>query len=181
MISRPDTTSGWRTLLVIVTAALATVLAVTAGCTPRAPPTPAAAKPPLTPALLETGQQLYAKQCATCHGVTGAGDGPAAYLLYPKPRDFTQNEFRLVSTSSMQATDEDLFLTITRGMPGSAMPSWESLTPQQRWALVYYVRQLTGMSDPIDPASLIHVPPETPKTPEGVARGREIFVRRQGP
>src|SRR3989338_6234413 len=155
MTSRPDIPAGGRTLLVIVPAALSAVLAVTAGCTTRAPTTPAAAKPPLTPALLETGQRLYAKQCATCHGVTGAGDGSAAYLLYPKPRDFTQNEFRLVSTSSMQATDEDLFLTITRGMPGSAMPSWESLTPQQRWALVYYVRHLTGVSDPIDPASII--------------------------
>jgi len=123
------------------------------------------------------GRQLYDKQCAVCHGLTGAGDGQAAYLLYPKPRDFTQNEFRLVSTHTMQATDEDLFLTISRGMPGSAMPSWETLTPEQRWALVYYVRRLTGVSEPSDPASIIQVPPETPKTPEGLERGRQLFAQ----
>jgi mono/diheme cytochrome c family protein len=77
----------------------------------------------------------------------------------------------------MQATDEDLFLTITRGMPGSSMPSWETLSSEQRWALVYYVRQLTGESEPVDPASVIRVPPETPTTAEGVARGREIFAQ----
>ena len=32
------------------------------------------------------GQALYAKQCASCHGSEGRGDGPAAYLLSPKPR-----------------------------------------------------------------------------------------------
>lgn len=146
-------------------------------CRTQAPPTRSTAKPSASPQLLEMGQRLYVKQCAACHGPHGAGDGPAAYLLYPKPRDFTQNEFRLVSTSTMQATDEDLFLTITRGMPGSAMPSWEALTAEQRWALVYYVRHLAGASEPIDPASIIHVPPETPKTADGIARGRGIFVQ----
>lgn len=147
------------------------------GCARPAPTQAAAAQPPETPELLATGQRLYEKQCAVCHGAQGAGDGPAAYLLYPKPRDFTQNEFRLVSTSSMQATNEDLFRTITRGMPGSAMPSWEALTPRERWALVYYVRRLTKTAEPIDPAAVIQVPPETAATPEGMARGREIFVQ----
>ena len=162
------------------------------------------AKPPLTPALFDRGQRLYAKQCAVCHGLKGAGDGAAAYLLYPKPRDFTQQEFRLVSTTSMQATDEDLFLTITRGMPGSAMPSWEMLSPEQRWALVYYVRYLAQaprartdgritedmgrqgipwsvreslMTERIDPESIIKVPQETPKASDGVARGRQLFAQ----
>ena len=147
------------------------------GCTGQVPKAVSTVKPGLTPTLFETGRRLYEEQCASCHGLHGAGDGPAADLLYPKPRDFTQNEFRLVSTNSMQATDEDLFLTITRGMPGSAMPSWETMTPEQRWALVYYVRHLTGVSEPIDAASIIQVPPETPKTPDAVARGREIFTQ----
>lgn len=77
----------------------------------------------------------------------------------------------------MQATDEDLFQTITRGMPGSSMPSWETLTSEQRWALVYYVRHLTGASEPIDPAAVIQMSPETPNTPEGAARGREVFAQ----
>jgi mono/diheme cytochrome c family protein len=127
------------------------------------------------PELLAKGQQLYEKQCAACHGLTGAGDGPAAYLLYPKPRDFTRNEFRLVSTSTMEATDEDLFLTITRGMPGSAMPSWEGLTEKERWALVDYVRKLTGSPAPLDPASIVQVPQEPPSNAKSVGRGRALF------
>jgi mono/diheme cytochrome c family protein len=161
-----------------VVSVLTTTALLNHGCRPRgAMTTSQATKPPSSPLLLEEGQRLYAKQCAVCHGATGAGDGAAAYLLYPKPRDFTQNEFRLVSTNTMQATDEDLFLTMTRGMPGSAMPSWEALTPERRWALVYYVRHLTGVSDPIDPASIIQVPPETPSTSEGLERGRQIFAQ----
>ena len=156
---------------------LIAVVALGSGCAKEPSATLSSAKPSVTPQIVEMGRRLYNKQCAVCHGPKGAGDGQAAYLLYPKPRDFTQNEFRLVSTSTMQATDEDLFLTITRGTPGSAMPSWETLTSGQRWALVYYVRHLTGASESIDPASIIHVPPETPKTPESIARGRQIFVQ----
>ena len=146
-------------------------------CAKQTPVTLSTAKPPVTTQLLEMGQRLYEKQCAVCHGLKGMGDGKAAYLLYPKPRDFTQNEFRLVSTTTMQVTDQDLFLTITRGMPGSAMPSWESLSPEERWALVYYVRSLTGQgTESINPESVIKVPKETPKTLEGIARGRQIFA-----
>src|SRR3990167_8325520 len=72
-------------------------------------------KPPLTNKLFKKGEALYQKQCAVCHGSQGAADGKAAYLLNPKPRDFIKDKFRLVSTTSMEATDEDLFKTITRG------------------------------------------------------------------
>src|SRR3989338_8993841 len=166
-------TAAWSKRISILIA----IVGMGAGCAKEPPAALPTAKPSPTPQVVEMGRQLYTKQCAVCHGPKGAGDGQAAYLLYPKPRDFTQNEFRLVSTNSMQATDEDLFLTITRGMPGSAMPSWETMTPEQRWALVYYVRHLTGVSEPIDPASIIHIPPETLKTSEGIARGLEIFAQ----
>src|SRR3989338_8152985 len=100
-------------------------------------------KPVLTKKIFKTGKALYEKQCAVCHGMTGAADGKAAYLLYPKPRDFARDKFRLVSTTNMQATDEDLFKTISQGMPGSAMPPWTALSTKDRWALVYYVRYLS--------------------------------------
>ena len=166
-----------RATAALLISVVAVVPFLNLACTREAPKAVSTVKSPLTPALFETGRRLYETQCASCHGLRGAGDGPAAYLLYPKPRDFTQNEFRLVSTNSMQATDEDLFLTITRGMPGSAMPSWETLNPEQRWALVYYVRHLTGVNEPVDPASIIQVPAETAKTPEGIERGRGLFAQ----
>ena len=35
------------------------------------------------------GKEIYAKQCAGCHGPAGKGDGLAAAALNPKPADFT--------------------------------------------------------------------------------------------
>ena len=98
--------------------------------------------PPSTPKLIALGKQIYVQQCAACHGIGGRGDGEAAYLLYPKPRDFVAARYRLVSTWERVPTDQDLFDTISRGMPGSAMPSWEHLAAEQRWALVYYIKSL---------------------------------------
>jgi hypothetical protein len=36
------------------------------------------------------GQSLYMENCASCHGVTGRGDGPAATGLRTPPADLTQ-------------------------------------------------------------------------------------------
>ena len=131
----------------------------------------------VSPELLALGKRVYDKQCAACHGTTGRGDGEAAYLLYPKPRDFTTGNYRLVSTWERVATDEDLYLTISRGMPGSAMPSWGHLPEEERWALVHYVKSVAAKPWAVVPAAdpkgegqtgkgLIRVPPPPPFTPE---------------
>ena len=107
--------------------------------------------PPISPRLLTLGKQIYAQQCAACHGVSGRGDGEAAYLLYPKPRDFVAARYRLVSTWDRVPTDQDLFETLSRGMPGSAMPSWGHLPAEQRWGLVYYLKSLAQIPLEIKP------------------------------
>jgi mono/diheme cytochrome c family protein len=38
--------------------------------------------------VFRAGEAVYQKHCAACHGVNGAGDGPAAVWLYPRPRHF---------------------------------------------------------------------------------------------
>ena len=152
-----------------------------------------AQKPVPAKEIFSQGRAIYQKQCVVCHGATGQGEGPAAYSLYPKPRDFTRNEFRLVSTNDMQVTDEDLFKTISRGMPGSSMPSWNHLSENERWALVYYVRYLAELNNfkqeppwpvlqkmltkEIDPESLVKVTPEPKVTEERLKLGRELFVK----
>jgi mono/diheme cytochrome c family protein len=50
-----------------------------------------AAPPGLEPAdVIESGADLYTQYCASCHGVTAHGDGPAAASLKPPPGDLTR-------------------------------------------------------------------------------------------
>lgn len=89
----------------------------------------------------EAGKVLYVAHCASCHGEGGAGDGPAAGALWPRPRDHTD-------ASYMNArTDEDLFQAIRGGGPevgrSKLMPRWDDrFDALQIWALVAYVRTL---------------------------------------
>lgn len=169
-----------KRLLFVVAAVLGVVAAAAIGksAAPKAPR--------VTPQLLALGKKIYTQQCAACHGVRGRGDGEAAYLLYPKPRDFVAANYRLVSTWDRVPTDEDLFNTITRGMPGSAMPSWGHLPEEQRWALVYYIKSLAekplAVKPPKEPApdgsggeGLIRVPPPPPYNEAARARALELF------
>ena len=141
-----------------------------------------------SPRLLELGGQTYAAKCSACHGAEGNGQGEAAYLLYPRPRDFTRGEYRLVSTWDGVPSDEDLFRTISRGMPGSAMPSWADLPEETRWALVHYVKSFS--TRPLDVEEtyvptqpyeegkgIIQVPPQPEYDARAEARAREVFAR----
>src|SRR5262252_207162 len=96
----------------------------------------------------QAGKVVYYQHCAACHGVSGQGNGPAAVWLYPRPRNFTSGLFKIKSTpSGTLPTDEDLLRTVTRGMPGSSMPSFTYLTEQQRRDAVQYVKFLTAYTD----------------------------------
>ena len=87
------------------------------------------------------GKKLYLTYCFTCHGKEGEGDGYAASVQPVKPRDLTDNA--VLSTR----TDEQLFQAISEGSSHfrgpMVMPAWwQSLTEQQLWDLVAYVRTL---------------------------------------
>lgn len=41
------------------------------------------------------GANLYATLCASCHGISGRGDGPAAAALTPPPTDLTKSELKV--------------------------------------------------------------------------------------
>ncbi len=144
---------------------------------------------PASDALLRGGRAAYERKCAACHGVLGDGEGEAAYLLFPKPRDFTAGQYRLASTWEGIPTDEDLFRTISRGMPGSAMPSWAHLSEEARWGLVHYIKSFSrnplAVAEARAPQSrgdsgkgVIAVPPEPAFTPE--ARDRALALYREG-
>ena len=139
---------------------------------------------PASPELLAQGKKVYEQKCAPCHGLDGQGEGEAAYLLYPKPRDFVKARYLIVSTWETEPTDEDLYTTISRGIPGSAMPSWAHLQEEIRWALVHYIKSFSRY--PIEPkmtestneeeGGIIKVPPEPPYTAKAKARAQELFA-----
>lgn len=130
--------------------------------------------PPVTPAMLERGQQVYQANCAACHGAKGKADGEAAYLLVPKPRDLTRGNQRLISSENGVARVEDLFLSITRGMPGSSMPPWDRLPEADRWAVAHYAKSL-GPKDDEAPRT-IQPGPEPALNENSLARGRQLFL-----
>ena len=88
-------------------------------------------------------EAIYQFRCAACHGEEGAGDGPAAELLYPRPRDFTLGLYKFKSSpGDLPPRDEDLFNVIKNGLIGTSMPGWGSvLNDEQIRDLVLLVKQ----------------------------------------
>jgi len=83
---------------------------------------------------VEAGKRVYFTKCVWCHGVNGSGDGPGADRLWPRPRNFNAGTFKIRHTASGQLPliEADLLKTVTHGLPGSAMPSWEGILTEQQ-------------------------------------------------
>lgn len=104
--------------------------------------------PQNTPNLVY-GRDLFQENCVSCHGTLGAGDGPSADTLNPKPRDFTAPE-RMSLLTPFQ-----FYQAITFGVEGTAMPSFsEAFAPRQRWNLAFYLMTLRRDFQPEAPATL---------------------------
>lgn len=82
-----------------------------------------------TTKVSEGGYTLYRRHCLHCHGVSGAGDGPTANFLYPRPRDYRRGVYKFTSTNPTNAkpTRDDLGKTIRHGLHGTSMPAFEAL------------------------------------------------------
>ena len=90
------------------------------------------------PETLGEGEKLYKRNCASCHGTAGRGNGDAAPALDPAPTN-------IAAFSKMpMASDAYLYWTIAEGGApvGSAMPSFrESLEEDEIWRIIVYLRQ----------------------------------------
>jgi high-affinity iron transporter len=91
---------------------------------------------PSAPPDLDEGARLFAQTCATCHGPTGHGDGPAAAALNPKPADFHADAV-MDGLTPFKA-----FNVVRFGVKGTAMAPFEGLDEKQRWALAFYLFSL---------------------------------------
>jgi mono/diheme cytochrome c family protein len=98
---------------------------------------------------IEKGKEIYngSGACMACHGMEGAGDGPASAALNPKPASFQLGNYKIDATGDGKAgSDEDLYQVITYGAQkfgGSMMMVGRQDIPEEdRRALVKFVLSL---------------------------------------
>lgn len=103
-----------------------------------------------TPEALAAGKELYAQNCAACHGENGGGDGVFADDLAAEPMPGMAIPEGSTTTQPSDFTDPETMLgaspallqgKIVRGGMGTGMPYWGPVfTEEQIWALVAYIQ-----------------------------------------
>ena len=88
------------------------------------------------------GRVLYFRECASCHGDDGRGDGPAASGLSIPPSDFRIHiPFH---------SDRFFFLVMSNGF-GSAMPGFaDRISEEDRWNVLNYLQSRYGVVEAIE-------------------------------
>lgn len=82
------------------------------------------------------GGAFYLANCATCHGARGDGQGPRAYFINPKPRNFIE------AASRARFNRPSIYDAVVEGRLGAEMPAWKHVaTPQQMADVSEYVFQ----------------------------------------
>ncbi|HEV2200652.1 MAG TPA: cbb3-type cytochrome c oxidase subunit II [Bryobacteraceae bacterium] len=76
------------------------------------------------------GLELYARNCASCHGMKGRGDGLGAAGLHPPPTNLAEHEYGR----------DRLSFALTNGIAGTAMPAWRDFSRADLSALAAAVR-----------------------------------------
>lgn len=109
-----------------------TVLALGASADP---PKPVKAPAP-TKEILDKGKGVFTANCVPCHGEKGEGDGPVGLALNPRPRNFAKDPFKQGTSA------EEIFRTISEGVPGTLMVAWPQLSEDDRWAAAHFVRTM---------------------------------------
>ena len=133
---------------------------------------------PTTADQVTRGKVVYERRCVGCHGDKGDGNGPSATFLDPRPRNFTLGVFKFRTTpSGSLPTDGDLYRTITRGVRGTAMPTWHELPEKDRVTVIAYLKTFSSRwkEEKPEPPIVIADPPAA--TPELIARGKQLYAQ----
>jgi high-affinity iron transporter len=99
---------------------------------------------------LARGRTLYDRNCASCHGLTGLGDGPAARGMTPAPPAIGRHEVMQDAAPGM------MYRIVSVGISGTPMAGWASvLSPDERWDVVTYVNTLRGREQAVRGEALL--------------------------
>jgi mono/diheme cytochrome c family protein len=93
---------------------------------------------PPSPVTAELGGKVYQAQCASCHGETGLGDGPASRALTPPPA-----QLGWIARIRPAQRDGFLYWAIAEGgQPfGTGMPSFKGkLSDDDIWSVIGYIQ-----------------------------------------
>jgi mono/diheme cytochrome c family protein len=126
----------------------------------------------------DAGKQLYFRYCWGCHGYRGDGNGENAPYLNILPRNFVAATFKCRSTpTGTLPTDQDLYNSLVRGLNNSNMPSWITLTDQNRADLVAFIKTFSPRWKTEKAGDVIPVPPEPKLTLDSIKHGQELFQK----
>jgi high-affinity iron transporter len=101
---------------------------------------------------LAQGALLYAQNCASCHGVSAKGDGPAARGMNPSPP--------AIGAGIRDVPPAMMYRVISVGIAGTPMAAFGStLSADERWNIVSYLMSLRA-------------------APQRVAEGEGLFTQR---
>ncbi|MGH8372111.1 MAG: c-type cytochrome [Gammaproteobacteria bacterium] len=144
-------------------------------------PSPYTDKPADNADAQAEGRLIFERGCALCHGMDGKGDGPTAYFIGrssgPRPRDFTSGTFKFRSTESGELpTDEDLFRTVSEGIPGF-MPAYGGLSVVNRWKVIYYIKTFYPGFKDAKPAVIKVVGQPAMPTVASIDHGHQLYQR----
>jgi cytochrome c oxidase cbb3-type subunit 2 len=142
--------------------------------------TPADAPASASAASAVRGKTIYDAKCTECHGVSGKGDGPAAPLLRPAPRDFTAGKFKVRTTETGSLpTDADLAASVTRGLPGTSMAAWEAvLSPVEIVDVVEYLKSFSPRFGNEQPQP-VNAAEQVANVPAAAVRGAAVYEKLQ--
>jgi mono/diheme cytochrome c family protein len=92
-----------------------------------------------TPENVQRGAAIYDAQCASCHGVTGLGDGPGARRLKPPPA-----HLGWLAGVPASRVDAYMFWATSEGGGGrfgTGMPAYkDKLTTDEIWSVIGYIQ-----------------------------------------
>lgn len=123
------------------------------------------------------GKKIFEARCYYCHGLKGGGDGPVVPRLDPKPRNFQDGHFKFRTTPfNTLPIEDDLFRTISRGVPGTAMPFFsEVLSEKERHDVIAYIKTFSPRWEKEGEGKPITFGPEPSMTPQTIDHGKELF------
>jgi cbb3-type cytochrome c oxidase subunit III len=90
---------------------------------------------PSDAASIEEGRKIYARNCASCHGPGGKGDGSMA-LGGSTPADLTDDKW------DHGSSDGEIFVVIRDGVSADMEGYRDKLSEKQIWQVINYIRSL---------------------------------------